>query len=572
MGAFGSFASPFANARPINAPSPFEYAAQFGQLQALAQQRDLRQQQLELGRQEQQANQLKIQQAQQAQEDQRRLTQAYMDSGGDLEKFRAGAAKSGASLNSITAVEEALLKHRREVEGYNKEQLANYEAQNAAIRNASETLLRIQDPDQRAAAFQQMKPKLAQVGITDLPDQLPAGPQGDQWLQMHRNWSLSAEQISTRAKAAQEAKSATLKFDESTRAAAAKELAGVMDLNTGQVTDRPGYDRLAGKPEYKGIFPPVPDAGFNQRFFATNAISAEKLPDWQAQLQLANTPPEEYMRRLFQVLPAQTVINGKTYDTSADQDRFAAELAGRLKQKDFKGAQGVIEKAGQFINQTVQGARTAEVKAPIQINVAEAKAEAKADAASQGLPDSVSHLPPIVARKAMAEKLKFDTAYNKAQASEQRMNTIIGLMRQGNKLAYSISPVEGVLDVVTPSGTVRINRQELEQYAHAGSMFDRLAGRFGGALTGASIPANVVNDMETMHAALGKAAREQYKNNVQSLNSTYGSKFAVDEGGGQQTGGGSQAPKYKVGDSVMYNGAPHKILDIKPNGKLVLAQ
>ena len=569
MGAFGSFASPFSQARPIQAPSPFEYAAQFGQLQALAQQRDVRQQQLELGRQEQQANQLKIQQAQQAQEDQRRLTQAYMDSGGDLEKFRAGAAKSGASLNSITTVEEALLKHRREVEGYNKDQLANYEAQNAAIRNASESLLAIEDPNQRAAAFQQMKPKHAQVGITDLPDQLPAGPEGDQWLQMHRNWALSAEQISNRAKAKQEAEKATREAEEKRRVDAANELSTLTD-QTGQVLDRKGYDALTQK--YPGLFPPVPDTGFNQRFTLNYLIPAEKRPEVEATRRLASKPREQWMDEVVQNVPAQVVIDGKTYDTSGLQQRTADRVKHALDRGNFKEADDAIKDAGKTINATEPAVRTAKATAPTKIEIAGAVAEKKAEAASEGLPDAVSHLPPIVARKAMAEKLKFDAAYNKAQASEQRMNTIIGLMRQGNKLAYSISPVEGVLDVVTPSGTVRINRQELEQYAHAGSMFDRLAGRFGGALTGASIPANVVNDMESMHAALGKAAREQYKNNVQSLNSTYGSKFAVDEGGGQPTGGGSQAPKYKVGDSVMYNGAPHKILDIKPNGKLVLAQ
>jgi hypothetical protein len=33
----------------------------------------------------------------------------------------------------------------------------------------------------------------------------------------------------------------------------------------------------------------------------------------------------------------------------------------------------------------------------------------------------------------------------------------------------------------------------------------------------------------------------------------------------------SSAPAYKVGDSVMYNGAPHKVTAVKPDGKLVLA-
>lgn len=40
----------------------------------------------------------------------------------------------------------------------------------------------------------------------------------------------------------------------------------------------------------------------------------------------------------------------------------------------------------------------------------------------------------------------------------------------------------------------------------------------------------------------------------------------------QAGSGGSAASGYKVGDSVTYNGAPHKIKEIKPNGKLVLEQ
>lgn len=126
--------------------------------------------------------------------------------------------------------------------------------------------------------------------------------------------------------------------------------------------------------------------------------------------------------------------------------------------------------------------------------------------------------------------------YNKAVAASQDIASLISEARAGNKAAYANMPVEGVLQITTSRGTTRVNRQELEAYAGAGSAFDRLAGKIGKWTTGASIPKDVLNDLEAMHGEFAKNAAANYDRKLQSVNQNYHSNFkAVPGASGAKT-------------------------------------
>ncbi len=100
-------------------------------------------------------------------------------------------------------------------------------------------------------------------------------------------------------------------------------------------------------------------------------------------------------------------------------------------------------------------------------------------------------------------------------------------------LAYAYSPTEGVLSFNTARGVKRVNMAEIESYGGAGSALDRLKGFLGKQTSGASIPANVLNDMQSLHGAITQNARRTYENDLKNTNSTYGSRFQpVEMGGG----------------------------------------
>ena len=124
-----------------------------------------------------------------------------------------------------------------------------------------------------------------------------------------------------------------------------------------------------------------------------------------------------------------------------------------------------------------------------------------------------------------AAKVLAENAQAKAAADE--MKTVIDLARAGNKTAYAYAPVTGVLTINSANGTKRINMAEIKQYEGAGSLVDRVTGYLGKQVSGASIPPNILNDMEQLHTSLGKAADKSAQTKLEGVNQTYRSNFTL---------------------------------------------
>jgi cell division septation protein DedD len=71
----------------------------------------------------------------------------------------------------------------------------------------------------------------------------------------------------------------------------------------------------------------------------------------------------------------------------------------------------------------------------------------------------------------------------------------------------------------------RVNMPEIASYGGAGSAFDNVMGFLGKKASGASIPADVLNDMETLHGAISSNAQTKYQNKLGVINQNYGSSF-----------------------------------------------
>jgi hypothetical protein len=97
--------------------------------------------------------------------------------------------------------------------------------------------------------------------------------------------------------------------------------------------------------------------------------------------------------------------------------------------------------------------------------------------------------------------------------------------RKGNVVAYQVMPEEGTLQITTSQGVHRINQAEIQQYAGGGSLWQRLMGHVGKALSGKSIPDSVLSDMADIQKIQSEGSQLKYNNALKTINQTYGAKF-----------------------------------------------
>src|SRR5262249_46366931 len=145
--------------------------------------------------------------------------------------------------------------------------------------------------------------------------------------------------------------------------------------------------------------------------------------------------------------------------------------------------------------------------------------------AAQGDNPALVNVPKAQIVPATAAAEKANKEYADAKSVSDRMNATMDAARKGNVVSYQIIPEEGTLQITTSQGVHRINKTEIDQYAGGGSLWQRMEGHFGHALTGKSIPDSVLKDMAEIQDIQAKGARSRYNNTLTSINQTYGSKF-----------------------------------------------
>ena len=119
-----------------------------------------------------------------------------------------------------------------------------------------------------------------------------------------------------------------------------------------------------------------------------------------------------------------------------------AQQAGAMKQ-----AQGQVTPAERFAQQNENYREQIRIKA------------------AQGQGAALANVPAHLVAPASAGAEKIGQEYADAVAAGDDMNTFLSLAAQGNKIAYSYAPTEGVLTLNTAKGVKRVNLPEIQSYA-----------------------------------------------------------------------------------------------------------
>ena len=131
--------------------------------------------------------------------------------------------------------------------------------------------------------------------------------------------------------------------------------------------------------------------------------------------------------------------------------------------------------------------------------------------------------------------------HTKAAAAQRDMETFLQAAKSGNKEAYAYLSPEGVLTLNTGRGVSRVNRQEIDAYAGAGSLYDQLAGKLGKAVNGRSVSADVLKDIGNLHSSIASNADTTFNEKIRSINQNNKSNYPelpARSSGGTSTGGG----------------------------------
>jgi hypothetical protein len=192
---------------------------------------------------------------------------------------------------------------------------------------------------------------------------------------------------------------------------------------------------------------------------------------------------------------------------------------------DVDAAKKAIEDASQQVSGIEKEINPQVQQNKVAVATAEGQARANIEAkTARGSNAALAEVPPHLVAPASAAANKAGEDYAQAQSVTQRLQAMMDAARRGNVVSYQLIPQEGALQVTTSQGVHRINMAEIQNYG-GGSLWQKLQGHIGKALTGASIPSSVLDDMSEMQKIQQEGSQSKYNNSIKTINETYGSKF-----------------------------------------------
>ena len=277
----------------------------------------------------------------------------------------------------------------------------------------------------------------------------------------------------------------------------------------------------------------------------------------------ANAPPDQ-LENLYQRQRAIALASPKTYGLDNPQalqqvpQNFPGKQMGEVIMASMAGTSTQIEqklkegqtaeatgKAGQAAAETTNlqaGLPTIQAAAAIAPQMQQADlagkrattAETQARTAQTqlqtsqmaNLPEGLKGVPKNLIAPASAAAEKAGNEYLTAKQSADNMSDFLDEAKSGNKTAVRIVPLQGALEITTSQGVHRINRTEVDQYGGGGDLYDRLAGKIGGVLTGKSITDSVLNSMDALQQKIAQNSQTLYQNKLDLANKTYNSHFS----------------------------------------------
>jgi len=299
----------------------------------------------------------------------------------------------------------------------------------------------------------------------------------------------------------------------------------VMKLQTDQLTNQSKmYDSLDGELQgFKALAPQdqatqwpavrqrvaqiAPQLG---NVLPQNPPNSDQLNAFDAMLLGGKTSAENELKKR-QVTAQESEAQTKSITAQTGLARLQAELPG-----------GPLNR----VTQDIQVGTNPQIQQG-KVNVAAAEGQARANveaAAARGSNAALAQVPPHLVGPASAAANKAGEDYAQAQSVTQRLNAMMDAAKKGNVVSYQLLPQEGALQLTTSQGVHRINMAEIQNYG-GGSLWQKMEGHIGKALTGKSIPESVLNDMAEMQKIQAEGAENKYNNSLKTINQTYGSGF-----------------------------------------------
>jgi hypothetical protein len=288
---------------------------------------------------------------------------------------------------------------------------------------------------------------------------------------------------------------------------------------------------LANVRSYYAQFPdgPAKASGLQELDSAPPLYSSQWIDQKHAQLKTQASLLEESLKQ------AQTrEAAGKGAQAEAESNLLLAKTPGAAAESTIQQQQAAMNPQQRALEGNLfYGAAGGNAQAQKALQLETGQKIAAAQAAFANVPAGLKGVAPHLVAPAAAAAEKAGNEYGDAVAAANDMKTFVDLAKAGNKVAYAYSPTEGVLTLNTARGVKRVNMAEISSYGGAGAAADRVMGFLGKQASGASIPNNVLNDMESLHQSIAGNAKRTYANKLKNTNQTYGSSFQpVDMGGG----------------------------------------
>lgn len=474
------------------------------------------------------------------------LTDALKNTDRSLPAMRDYAIRNGISAPALLDWQAGMVKHQQAVEALTKEQRENLQGVHSEVGDILGAVKA--NPD----SYPEARKRLEALEPGVFPAELPADPgergklldfqigahgaMGKMLSQAKTNQETQESAATTGLKVAQIPKEQALSVIEQTKAAALKHF---MDNPT-------SYDSLIDT-----ILPPANNAQMNAAYKA-DIKSAMATGDMQ-RAQAAVSDAAAHAGRMDMATNPQ-IRQGKVADAVATETALSP----------LKVQQAVATERATGPIKAAQAVATEQALAPIKLQQEVAK---QVELAKQS-PDAFgSILSPQVRMKAQDTYEKDSKAFADKLAQSQQLQDYVAAAQSGNKAAPALIPIEELRGLVN-----RVNRSELQSVSGGGSVLDRVQGWVNKATTGQNIPPAVLKDINALANVTAQAAERGYKYNVDILNKTYGAKAEpIQLSKPSATSAPTEAPKFKAGDSVMYQGKPHKVISVDPaTGKVTL--
>jgi hypothetical protein len=456
---------------PVQSQNPLETLAQMQEMRA-------RGQQMQAVGMENQQRALDLQ-------DQQIGRQAYMDSGGDMNKYQQLLMQRGVSPKMAMQTQQQLLTTRKTLAETGKAELENNQARHDQARGELTALEGLPDA-QKAAQYPAVMQSLNQRGLLndqeykDWIQQNPSYP-GSDVMKLGINHLATGSQLTKEELERREAEKNTAE-------------AGKANVET---------DLLKHKTDLYNTLKATPQA-LAQR--VAGSIDPQKYP-------------QEYARALNEAQNAPDLegINAAIKTHSENVSHREGTIATETDPAVLKAHtdQAVNTEKALSPLRTAQAVNTEKALLPMRVQQQLDIEMGKAKLA----PDSFnSIIDPRARAAAESDYAKDSKEYADKVSAALQLKDFVTAAQGGNKAAPGLIPIAEVRQLLN-----RVNRQELQGVSSsAGNAFDRVQGFLGKWTEGQPIPPAVLKDTLAISDVMQNAARRGYEFKVQVNNKTHG--------------------------------------------------